>query len=108
MRTLCVIFLDSQAEDGFIWARPVATGRVPTWEQKMSKGKDTKQQLTMDEVDGLLSKPWLHVPQAGAILGLNRSASYEAARRGEIETFKIGRLLKAPTAPLRKKLRIAE
>ena len=72
----------------------------------MSKSKDIKQQLTMDEVDELLSKPWLHVPQAGAILGLNRSASYEAAKRGEIETFRIGRLLKAPTAPLRKKLQI--
>jgi hypothetical protein len=62
--------------------------------------------LTKDEVDELLSKPCLPVPQAGAILGLNRSASYEAAKRGEIETFSIGRLLKAPTAPLRKKLQM--
>ena len=60
--------------------------------------RNIKQQLTTDEIDELLSKPWLHVPKAGAILGLNRSASYEAARRGEIETFRIGRLLKAPTA----------
>jgi len=67
---------------------------------------ESKKELTQDEIDQLLSKPWLHVPQAGAILGLNRSASYEAARRGEIETFRIGRLLKAPTAPLRKKLQI--
>ena len=70
--------------------------------------KDTKQQLTMDEVDELLSKPWLPVPVAGSILGLNRSASYEAAKRGEIETIKVGRLLKALTTPMRKKLRIAE
>ena len=67
---------------------------------------ESKKELTQDEIDQLLSKPWLHVPQAGAILGLNRSASYEAARRGEIETFRIGRLLKAPTAPLRKKFQI--
>ena len=80
------------------------SGQVPIREQKMSR--NTKQQLTTDEIDELLSKPWLHVPQAGAILGLNRSASYEAAKRGEIETFRIGRLLKAPTAPLRKKLQI--
>ena len=65
-----------------------------------------RRELTQDEIDELLSKPWLHVPQAGAIFGLNRSASYEAARRGEIETFSFGRLLRAPTAPLRKKLQI--
>jgi hypothetical protein len=67
---------------------------------------ESKQQLTKDEVDELLSKPWLNVPQAGAILGLNRSAAYEAAKRGDIETFSIGRLKRAPTAPLRKKLQI--
>jgi hypothetical protein len=71
----------------------------------MSKSKDIEHQLTMDEVDELLaSRPWLDVPVAGAILGLNRSASYEAAKRGDIETFSIGRLKKAPTAALRKKL----
>ena len=80
------------------------SGQVLIREQKMTR--NTKQQLTADEIDELLSKPWLHVPQAGAILGLNRSASYEAAKRGEIETFGIGRLLRAPTAPLRKKLQI--
>ena len=80
------------------------SGQVPIREPKMSR--NAKQQLTTDEIDELLSKPWLHVPKAGAILGLNRSASYEAARRGEIETFGIGRLLRAPTAPLRKKLQI--
>jgi hypothetical protein len=72
----------------------------------MSKHKGTKKQLTMDEVERLLSTPCVDVPIAGAILDLNRSASYEAARRGDIETIRIGRLLKAPTAPLRKKLGI--
>jgi hypothetical protein len=70
------------------------------------KDKDTKRQLTMDEVDKLLSKPWQPVPVIGAILGLNRSASYEAAKRGEIETIRIGRLLKGLTAPMRKKMKI--
>jgi hypothetical protein len=74
----------------------------------MSKSKDTKQQLSTDEVEELLSQPWLSVPQAGAIFGLGRSQAYEAARRGDIETFNIGRLKKAPTPPLRKKLRFGE
>ena len=72
----------------------------------MNTRKDTKQKFTMDDVNDLLSQPCVDVPVAGAILNLNRSASYEAARRGDIETIKIGRLLKVPTAPLRKKLGI--
>jgi hypothetical protein len=36
--------------------------------------------------------------------GLCRNASYDAARRGDIPTIKIGRLLKVPTAALRRQL----
>jgi len=70
--------------------------------------KNRSRELSQEEIDELLSKPWLPVPQAGAIYGLNRSASYDAARRGDIETFNMGRLKRAPTAPIRKKLRLAE
>lgn len=38
------------------------------------------------------------VPEAGAMIGLSRNGSYEAAARGEIPTFRIGRLLKVPKA----------
>lgn len=33
----------------------------------------------------------LTVPEAGAVLGLGRSASYEAARRNEIPVLRLGR-----------------
>lgn len=36
------------------------------------------------------------VPEAGALLGLSRNAAYEAAKRGDIPTVKIGKLLKVP------------
>ena len=37
------------------------------------------------------------VPQAGrTYYDLGRNASYEAARRGEIPTIKVGRLLRVP------------
>ena len=72
----------------------------------MGKKKHSRE-LSQEEIDELLSKR-LPVPQAGAIYGLNRSASYDAARRGDIETFNMGRLKRAPTAPIRKKLRLAE
>lgn len=39
----------------------------------------------------------LSVPEAGRIyFGLSKNGSYQAARRGEIPTIKVGRLLKVP------------
>jgi hypothetical protein len=36
------------------------------------------------------------VPEAGAMAGLGRNASYEAVKRGEIPILRIGRRLLAP------------
>jgi excisionase family DNA binding protein len=36
------------------------------------------------------------VPEAGAMLGLTRNASYQAAKKGEIPTIKIGKLIRVP------------
>jgi hypothetical protein len=47
----------------------------------------------------------LSVPEAGRqYFDLSRNASYEAARRGDIPTIKIGRLLRVPVAALERKL----
>lgn len=40
------------------------------------------------------------VPEAGALLGLTRNGSYEAAKRGDFPTIRIGKLLKVPKAAL--------
>lgn len=40
------------------------------------------------------------VEEAGALLDLGRSGSYEAARRGQIPTIRIGRRLLVPKAAL--------
>jgi hypothetical protein len=45
-----------------------------------------------------------NVPQAGALIGLNRNASYDAARRGDIPTIRIGKLLRVPKAAFHKML----
>jgi excisionase family DNA binding protein len=47
----------------------------------------------MKETD---SRAVMTVPEAGEILGLGRNASYEAARRGDIPTIKLGKLLRVP------------
>jgi excisionase family DNA binding protein len=36
------------------------------------------------------------VPEAGRLLGLSRNGSYEAAKRGDIPTIRMGRLLLVP------------
>jgi excisionase family DNA binding protein len=44
------------------------------------------------------------VPEAGAMLGLTRNASYDAAKRGEIPTIRFGKLLRVPKAAFHKML----
>ena len=45
------------------------------------------------------------VPDAGRVyFSLGRNSSYEAARRGDIPTIKIGRLLRVPVVALERKL----
>jgi len=46
------------------------------------------------------------VPEAGRLLGLGRNAAYDAARRGDIPTLRIGRLLLVPKIPLHRMLGI--
>ena len=38
------------------------------------------------------------VPEAGALLGLSRNASYEAAKRGDFPTIRLGKLIRVPKA----------
>jgi hypothetical protein len=46
-------------------------------------------------------------PDAGQALGLSRNATYDAARRGQIPTIRLGKLLKVPTAALNRMLESA-
>lgn len=47
----------------------------------------------------------LSVPEAGQIyFGMGRSASYDAAHRGEIPTIRIGKLLRVPVSGMEKLL----
>jgi excisionase family DNA binding protein len=46
------------------------------------------------------------VPEAGALLGLSRNASYEAAKRGDFPTIKLGKLIRVPKAAFHRLLDI--
>ena len=47
------------------------------------------------------------VPEAGRLLGLGRNAAYEAAKRGDIPTLRMGRRLLVPKIPFHGMLGIA-
>lgn len=47
------------------------------------------------------------IPAAGQSLGISRNAAYEAARRGEIPTIRIGRLLLVPKVAFERMLESA-
>jgi excisionase family DNA binding protein len=44
------------------------------------------------------------VPEAGAMVGLTRNASYAAAKRGDIPTVRFGKLIKVPKAAFHRML----
>jgi excisionase family DNA binding protein len=44
--------------------------------------------------------PTISIEQAAALLGVSRSAAYRAAKAGQLVTFRVGRRVLVPTAPL--------
>lgn len=45
-------------------------------------------------------------PHAAKALGISRNLAYDAAKKGELQTIRIGGAIRVPTAPLRKLLGI--
>lgn len=53
-------------------------------------------------------EPVLSVERAGAFIGLGRSAAYDAVRRGDLPSLRLGRRIVVPTARLRALLGLDE
>jgi len=64
------------------------------------------EQRSSVEVPTAEQSPTVSVEKAGAACGLGRSASYEAARRGDLPTIRFGRRIVVPTAALRRLLQL--
>jgi hypothetical protein len=76
----CILILEADTQSGYI-------GAERRW-------------IVMDQDPKTLT-----VPEAGRrYFGLGRNASYEAARRGDLPTIRIGRLLRVPVLALERKL----
>lgn len=57
--------------------------------------------MTSSTLPDPATEPVLTPERAGAILGLGRTASYDAIRRGDIPSLRLGRRILVPTAGLR-------
>ena len=62
-----------------------------------SMGTDAAAHLTLTD---LRERTFVSVEQAGRCLGLGRSSSYQAAKRGDLPTLRIGRRVVVPTPRL--------
>jgi excisionase family DNA binding protein len=51
-----------------------------------------------------MDKKTLSISEAGKVLGIGRSAAYEAARSGQLPTIKIGRRILVPLVALERLL----
>ena len=60
-----------------------------------------------DAVEAVMKKPTIPIwPHTAILLDLSRGAAYEAAKRGEIETVRYGKSIKAVSASLRRRLKL--
>ena len=60
--------------------------------------------IAKTELDQLLAQPTLTVADALKVIPISRNGIYEAIRRGEIQTIKIGKKILVPTGPLKRQL----
>lgn len=58
---------------------------------------EERRRLPLDDLAGMAT---ITVEQTAAVLGLGRTAAYEAARRGEFPTRKLGRRVVVPVPAL--------
>ena len=63
----------------------------------MAQPMHERDPITLDQLDGRVT---LTVEEAATLLGLGRSAAYEAARRGQLPTRRLGRRLLVPVPAL--------
>lgn len=66
--------------------------------------------MTLEEaLNEIKTKPLVNLwPTVAVVYDVSRGTVFEMARRGEVDVLEVGRLKKAITAPLRKKLGIEQ
>jgi excisionase family DNA binding protein len=68
---------------------------------------DVKHVTLEEALERLRTRPLIDIwPDTAVLLDCGKGTAYELAKRGELETLRVGRLRKVIAAPLRKKLGI--
>jgi hypothetical protein len=62
--------------------------------------------LKEDEIQQILARPAITPSDALKVLPISRNGLYEALRRGEIKSVRLGKKILVPTGPLRRQLGI--
>ena len=57
-------------------------------------------EVSVDSLELWNLPPTIKVEEAAMLLGISRSAAYRAVKSGQLQTFRMGRRLLVPTAPL--------
>lgn len=60
--------------------------------------------MTTDQIKEALAAPTVPVPVIAGVLGISRNLAYRGVKSGEIESITVGRSIRVPTAPYRRKL----
>jgi excisionase family DNA binding protein len=66
------------------------------------RGMTTRKRRNLDPI----ATPTMTVEEVADVLGTGRTATYDAVRRGEIPSIKVGRKLVIPTAAIRRLLEL--
>jgi hypothetical protein len=73
--------------------------------KRKGRAKVTMAEARQALMDNVTVRVW---PEAAVLLQYERDAAYSAARNGHIPTIRMGRMLRVPTAALRKMLGIEQ
>jgi excisionase family DNA binding protein len=76
----------------------VAANRLETTGRALCAWSQRKSQARAAHLPEAAERLVYTVPEAGRLLGLSRNGAYEAAKRGDIPTIRVGRRLVVPKA----------
>ena len=78
-------------------------------DEELLTAPSTRSTLCASALPNAEEQPTVPVwPDTGRALGLSRQATYDGIQRGDIPSIRIGRIIRVPTAGLRKMLGLDE
>jgi len=60
------------------------------------------------DTNAILERPTCSVEEFGKMMGVSKNPAYEAVKRGDVASIRVGGRIRIPTAPLKAKLGIAQ